>query len=272
MLWLEPLAFKIVFGAYAGAVILYLIDFVADKPVTNRWATKLAWVGLLGNTVALGARIAATGRLPLANLYEYGLCFAWGIMLGYLLLQLKVKIRGLGVFTTLTSFLVIVLISLLPRETGALMPALRSKWLTYHVLTAIVAYSAFTLSFAAAVLYLIASGNSPLFTGLRRRLPDQEVLDRVIYQAVVIGLPFQTLLIVTGAIWAQYAWGAYWSWDPKETWSLITWLVYAAYLHARFVLGWRGRPAAYLAVAGFIVVIFTLFGVSFLMGGKHSYV
>ncbi|MBE3586137.1 MAG: c-type cytochrome biogenesis protein CcsB [Thermoanaerobacter sp.] len=270
-MWLEPLAFKIAFGAYLGAVILYLADFMADKPAAGRWAAAVAWLGLLGNTAALGARIAANGRLPLANLYEFGLCFAWGIMLGYLLLQLKVKIKGLGVFTTLMGFLVIALISMLPRETGALMPALRSSWLTYHVLTAIVAYSAFALSFAGAVLYLIASGDSPLFAGLRRRLPDREVLDRLVYQAVVIGLPFQTLLIVTGAIWAQYAWGAYWSWDPKETWSLITWLVYAAYVHARFVLGWRGRPAAYLAVAGFIVVMFTFVGVTFLMSGQHSY-
>jgi cytochrome c-type biogenesis protein CcsB len=145
------------------------------------------------------------------------------------------------------------------------MPALKSNWLLVHVITCFFGYAAFGLAFGAAILYL-ARG----FTN-RLQAPAPGLLDRLIYRAAVIGFIFLTLGILTGAVWAETAWGRYWSWDPKETASLITWLIYAALLHARLVQGWQGRPIAWLAVAGFGAVLFTYLGVSFLLPGLHSY-
>ena len=149
-----------------------------------------------------------------------------------------------------------------------LMPALRSNWLYFHVFTAIMAYGAFAVSFALAILYLIKEGTSGRMAG---NLPPLEVLDELTYKIIMAGMPFLTLCIVTGAVWAEYAWGRYWSWDPKETWSLITWFVYAVYLHARFVANWKGKKAIYLALGGFLAVLFTFFGVNLLLPGLHSY-
>lgn len=149
---------------------------------------------------------------------------------------------------------------------SAMQPALRSVWLVFHVSTAIVAYAAFALSFILSLLYLIR---------LRRPaedtfLPPAEALDRGAYRLTLIGLPFLTIMLVTGAVWAEYAWGRFWSWDPKETWALITWLIYAAYLHVR-LRNVSAKTVAVLNVLGFAAVLFTFFGVSYLLPGLHSY-
>jgi cytochrome c-type biogenesis protein CcsB len=136
--------------------------------------------------------------------------------------------------------------------------------LTVHVATAIVAYGSFTIAFAAALLYLIQP------EGGRWGLPKPELLDEIAYRAIVVGFPFLTLTVVLGAVWANVAWGTYWSWDPKETASLVTWLLYGAYLHARVVRGWRGNKAALLLLAGFGATLLTYFGNLF-FGGLHSY-
>ncbi|MBM4295905.1 MAG: c-type cytochrome biogenesis protein CcsB, partial [Deltaproteobacteria bacterium] len=146
-----------------------------------------------------------------------------------------------------------------------LMPALKSNWLLIHVVTCFLGYAAFTVGFGTALLYLKQSRRPTA------SLPPVSTLDHLIYQATIIGFLFLTLGILTGAVWAESAWGRYWSWDPKETWSLITWFVYATLLHARLVKGWQGRRIAWLAVLGFGAVLFTYFGVSFLLTGLHSY-
>jgi cytochrome c-type biogenesis protein CcsB len=152
----------------------------------------------------------------------------------------------------------------IPSAIDPLVPALQSSLLSVHVAVAIVAYGTFSISFAAAVLYLIQGENG------RRGLPSHEILDEISYKAVVIGFPFLTLTIVLGAVWAEAAWGTYWSWDPKETAALVTWLIYGAYLHARAVRGWRGKRAAWLLLLGFGATLFTYFGNLF-FGGLHSY-
>lgn len=134
-----------------------------------------------------------------------------------------------------------------------------------HVATAILAYSAFALAFGMAVMYLIQERIETA------RIPALKTLDQVTYRTIAFGFLMQTALIITGAIWAQIAWGRYWGWDPKETWSLITWLIYAAYLHTRVTMGWRGHRSALVAAIGFIAVIFTFIGVSYLLPGLHSY-
>lgn len=143
-----------------------------------------------------------------------------------------------------------------------LIPALQSNWLHIHVITCFISYAAFVISFICGLLYLIK------WKGV---IPPEETLEEINYRSIVVGFPMLSAGILTGAVWAHYAWGSYWSWDPKETWSLITWIVYALFLHARFVKGWRGKRIAMLSIIGFLSVIFTYLGVNFILSGLHSY-
>lgn len=143
------------------------------------------------------------------------------------------------------------------------MPALQSRWLEIHVITAIIAYGAFALSCCLGILYLVKAKSAE--RGLDK-------LDAALHWSVVVGFPFMTLVLISGAVWAEEVWGRWWSWDPKETWALITWLIYAGYLHARKTYGWQGKKAAIMAIVGFAAVLFTFFGVSLLLPGDHSYV
>jgi ABC-type transport system involved in cytochrome c biogenesis permease subunit len=179
-------------------------------------------------------------------------------MLLFLLVEYKYRLGILGSFLLPVVFLIIFYASFLSKQIVPLPPALESYWLGIHVTLAFLSYGAFVLSFVTGVMYLI--------------LPSIETLDYLSYKSISLGFPLLTLGIITGALWANNAWGSYWSWDPKETWSLITWLIYASYLHARVIAGWRGRKAAYLSIVGFGCVLFTYFGVNLLLGGLHSYV
>ena len=156
------------------------------------------------------------------------------------------------------------------KEVKELMPALRSNWLGFHVSTAIISYGAFGVSFVLGIIFLLRDRmKEDSFWG--QHTPAKEKLDIISYRAVALGLLFLTFTIITGAIWAERAWGSYWSWDPKETWSLVTWIIYAIYLHLRIRRGWEGKAAATFAVVGFICVIFTYIGVNTFLPGLHSY-
>jgi cytochrome c-type biogenesis protein CcsB len=152
-----------------------------------------------------------------------------------------------------------------------LVPALQSNWLTYHVVTCFLAYAAFAVACGVSIMYLVKEGRDEGGSGGQGLFPAAAVLDELNYRAIMIGFPFLTLGIVTGAAWAHYAWGTYWSWDPKETWSLIVWFIYAAFLHARLTRGWAGRRAAWLSVLGFVATLFCYLGVNLLLPGLHSY-
>ena len=168
------------------------------------------------------------------------------------------------------TFLVIGYAAMQSREVRELMPSLRSNWLGFHVSTAIIAYGAFGVCFVLSIIFLLRDRMKE--SGfLAQHIPDKEKLDLISYRSASLGLLFLTFTIITGAIWAERAWGSYWSWDPKETWSLVTWLIYAAYLHLRLRRGWQGRAAAIFAVVGFVCVIFTYIGVNTLLPGVHSY-
>jgi len=159
-----------------------------------------------------------------------------------------------------------------PSDVKPLVPALQAnRILGIHVTTMVMAYSALSVSFGAAVLYLVRSARPALAEGRFARLPDAATLDEIAYWSVLVGFPLLTLGIALGAYWANSAWGRYWGWDPKETSALLTWFVYAGYLHARGLRGWEGKRAAWLLVAGFLAVLFTYFAVNFLISGLHSY-
>ena len=264
---------------YLAALTFYLVRMVSGKEAWGKAATFTLLGGLAAHTVALGLRWAESYRLgmghaPLSNFYESLIFFAWAIVLLYLIVEWRIQNRSPGVFVIPVAFLSMAYASLSPtveNRISPLIPALRSNWLTSHVLTCFMGYACFTIAFGLAVMFLLkgrAGGDAS--SRLSRILPDEDSLDDLMYQCSALGFIFLTLGIATGSVWAHYAWGSYWSWDPKETWSLITWFVYAALLHSRFVRGWKGRRMAYMALLGFAAVLFTYFGVNYLPS-LHSY-
>ena len=271
--------FNIAMGIYLICFLGYLIFATTQHRGIGSLAAAGLCIGLVLHSVGLVLRWMEThqtgyGYVPLSNMYESLIFFSWTIVLIYLILELKYRQKIIGVFVTPFAFLAIALTSIIPgvdARITPLVPALQSNWLAIHVITCFFGYAAFAVSFGISILYLIRDRKEEAAAGLSKRLPSTSILDEVNYKSIVIGFPMLTLGIVTGAAWANYAWGTYWSWDPKETWSLITWFVYAAFLHARFTRDWRGRKAAILSIVGFVAVLFTYFGVNYLLSGLHSY-
>ena len=224
--------------------------------------TRLALVFL---TACLVFRTIAVGHGPFSNQYEFSVAFGWGMVAAYVYFEHRYHVRTIGlVILPITAGLLLYAMSV-GATANPLVPALQNSFLlSIHVAVAIFAYGALAVSFAAGVLYLIQPEQG------RRGLPKPSLLDEIGYRAVIIAFPFLTLTSVLGAVWAQIAWGRYWGWDPKETASLLTWLVYGAYLHARVARGWVGRRAAWLLMLGFAAVLFTFFGNLFFTG-LHSY-
>ena len=270
MLQAENTLFTAVMLCYFAAMILYFAFIAVKKDAMAKVAVLLQLAGLALHTAALICRGVGAGRLPLTNQYEFATSFAWGLCLVSLIFVIRFKFPVLGAFAAPVTFLVIGYAAMQSREVHDLMPALRSNWLGFHVSTAIIAYGAFGVSFVLSVIFLLrdrmrASGF------MDQHIPNREKLDAISYRSVALGLLFLSFTIVTGAIWAERAWGSYWSWDPKETWSLVTWIIYAAYLHLRLRRGWQGRAAAVFAAIGFVCVIFTYIGVNTWLPGIHSY-
>lgn len=261
----------VTFG-YLAAAVFYLIIYIAASAQS---AVRKAPFGVLIivfvlHTASIGWRWIESyqmgiGHAPLSNLYESLVFFGWAIALALILARLRyaadfIVLLGLPlVFVTMASTF------LLDASIKPLIPALQSNWLVAHVITCFLGYAGFAVSFVAAILLLLVRG-----LGSEKYLPNAELLDEIVYRSVLVGFPLLTIGIITGAAWADYAWGSYWSWDPKETWSLITWLVYSAFLHARLARGWSGQKTALLSVLGFSAVLFTYFGVNYLPG-LHSY-
>jgi cytochrome c-type biogenesis protein CcsB len=271
----------VTFG-YLLSALSYLTALVMKKPGLGRVASWVTWAVLMTNTAGIVLRWVESyqlgiGHAPLSNLYESLIFFSWTIALIYLLLEIKTGSRIIGAFVAPFAFLAMAYASFSPNmatRIQPLLPALKSNWLIAHVMTCFLGYAAFAVSCSLSIMYLIKkprektpAGNK----GLLALFPELAVLDDLVYQTIVIGFLLLTAGIATGAIWAHSAWGSYWSWDPKETWSLITWLVYAALLHARMMKGWYGKRIAWLSILGFACVLFTYFGVNFLLSGLHSY-
>ena len=274
---LEQQSFTATFVAYGVASLIYVIYLGYKNESFARLGTIATIIGLITNTAFLVLRWKISGHAPFVNGYEFLLSFTWGIAVIYLYAEWRYRMRIIGAFVMPIAWFLLAWIAMkMPeqaRYAGNLMPALQSNWLTIHVATAMVSYGAFALSCGTSIMYLVKKvleGNNSK-SSFNKRLPSLDVLDDMSYKAIAIGFPLLSAVIITGAIWAEFAWGRYWSWDPKETWSLITWLVYAAYLHARFTYGWRGNKAAWMSVLGFAFVLFTFFGVNYFLSGLHAY-
>lgn len=266
----ENVLFTITMLLYFAAMILYFMLIALKNERLAAFAKGVLFGGFVLHTAALVLRGIGAGRLPMTNQYEFAASFAWGLCLVSLIFIRKYHFDVLGAFAAPVIFLVIGYAAMQSRDVHELMPALRSNWLGFHVSTAIIAYGSFGVSFAISLVFLLRDKISA-GSFLDSHIPPKNKLDMISYRAVSLGLLFLTFCMISGAIWAERAWGSYWSWDPKETWSLITWLIYAVYLHQRLRKGWRGKSAAIFAVIGFICVLFTYIGVNTFLPGIHSY-
>jgi cytochrome c-type biogenesis protein CcsB len=268
--------------AYLLCTVLYLSGVIFRCKPLLFLGTLAGAATLITQTVGLGLRWRESyqlgyGHAPLSNLYESLVFASWAIMLIYLVFESRSKQRALGIFPSLFSFLAMAYASFskdMDSKIQPLLPALKSNWLIAHVITCFLGYAAFAVSFGLSVLYIVRKAipdNPTPHTGLLAAVPNAKQLEAFNYQMILFGFLWLSVGIITGSIWANSAWGTYWSWDPKETWSLITWLIYAALLHARTMKGWQGPRIAWLSMFGFGCVLFTYFGVNFLLSGLHSY-
>ncbi|MBR0164870.1 MAG: c-type cytochrome biogenesis protein CcsB [Lachnospiraceae bacterium] len=253
----------------AAAYVLHLF-------LKRTWLTKAGLVlnaaGAVCMLIAVVNRTMQVGRLPLNSVFEYLIVLSFAILCVAVFISLRFRSYG-PVAVILVICAVLIGISFGKTDVGGpLLPALQSNWRVSHVMTAIISYSAFALAAGVAVFYLIIMPRKEPQGGIPEEKKNRGVfLERMMFNSVVVGFIFLTLLIITGAIWAEEAWGSWWTWDPKETWALITWIIYAIYLHLRLRPAWRGRKGCYLAVIGFVAVLFTLLGVTYIFGGLHSY-
>ena len=270
-----PAFVGVVSGSFAAEITSARDGGTGSGPRTaaGPFAIGLAWAGTACLGLALVLRGVVVGRGPWGNLFEFTVAFAFGVALGYLVLERRHPIRSIG-FVPLGVAVGLFLYSwTLPKEIEALVPALQNPpLLTIHVGLAMVSYGILAMSFAAGLGYLVQERrlSDGRIVDRFAWLPSRDVLDTVAYRAVIVGFPVFATMIVLGSWWASIAWSRYWGWDPKETSALVTWLVYAVYLHLRNQRGWRGRPAALVLVVGFVMVLVTYSG-NLWFPGLHSY-
>ena len=263
---------------YGLACVLYVFSWIFKKEIVGRTSTWVLFLAVVGNVLGIILRWTESyklgfGHAPLSNLYESLVFFSLSIGVIYLVIEYRYKNKFIGVFATPLAFLAITYASLSPNISDRiqpLFPALKSNWLIAHVITCFLGYAAFAIAFGMSLMFLFVMRNVQKEDGLASLLPSHSVLDELTQKMIMFGFFFLSVGIITGAVWANSAWGRYWGWDPKETWSLITWFIYAIYLHAKLMRGWHGERMAYLSIIGFFAVLFTYFGVNYLPG-LHSY-
>jgi len=250
---------------YFAAAVLQFIGtlFKKDKVAKIAWLIFLA--GLAAQTAYLVVRGVTARRLPLSNQFEFATAFAWGIALMLLIVRLRLKADWLSVAVMPMVFLVLSYAALQPREVTELMPALRSAWFGFHIGSAVFSYSAFIIAGCVGLRYLIVSKK-----GSADELKLHQ-MDYLSYRMIALGFLLLTVTILSGALWAEQAWSAFWTWDPKEVWALITWIIYAVYLHLRLRGKRKGTVMAWYAMIAVPVVLFTFAGVNTIMPGLHSY-
>jgi len=266
--------FWISFWLYLAGFLLYIGYYGFNYSKLSTIAFWSFTVGFISHTVAIFLRWRITGHDPWSNMYEYLSVMTWVSVLAMMIIIKKYNRPVLGICLAPISFLLMAICSLLPKDVNnQLVPALQSVWLTIHVSLSILGEGAFAIAFGVSIMYLVrgkiekSGKNNPDSI----RLPSLEFLEEINYKAISIGYPLFTVgALIAGAIWASKAWGAYWSWDPKEVTALITWIFYTLYLHARFQRGWKGNKAAVMSILGFIVTVLAFFG-NYFLGGLHAY-
>ena len=267
------LLFKITLVLYFTAMILFLVDVLLRRASLGKFARGALIIGMLVHTASLATRYAEVGQTPVANLHEALSFFAWMLIGSFLLFDLRYRLDILGALVCPMAVIMMIAGGTLFYEAPAQNPMLDSWWFPVHVSLACAGYAVFTLAFLVGIMYLLQERmlKNKSFSGLYYRLPSLDILDTLNYRCLTFGFPLMTMAIISGAVWANQAWGGYWRWDPKETSALITWLLYAALLHGRLNVGWRGRRAAIFAIIGFLGLLFSFLGVNLLLSVEHSF-
>ncbi len=265
--------FELALTFYFAATIVGVLELFKSSKATTRLLMILAVIGFALHTANIVLRFFIGGHLPITNMHEASSFFSWCIVLLFFYIEYRYKVGLLGSFVMPVVFLFMLSSSILPRGIKPLSPLLQSSWFAVHTLLAFLGDAAFAMAAGIGLMYLLQEHfvKKKHLGSLFQRLPSLQSLDEINYRLISIGFPLLTLAIVTGSIWAETALGSYWRWDPKETWSLITWFIYVFVLHARLRAGWRGKKAAYLSIIGFLAVLFTFFGVNLILKGYHSY-
>jgi cytochrome c-type biogenesis protein CcsB len=253
-----------------GGFIVYIIK---QQKTVFTWSYRILVAGFICHTLFLAHQYYALGTAPVLSLKSALSFFSWSIIGAYLIFQLRFKLMVLGSFIAPLAAFLMIISSSIPGMEVVVKPIYRSMWLTIHVGTIFMGNGMFAITFVAAIMYLIQEHQikRKRLGSFYSRLPSLETLDSINYYALMYGFPLLTVGMITGSIYAQYALGSYWRWDPKEVWSLITWLFYAVLLHERVAVGWRGRRAAIMSIICFLVLIFTFIGVSLWLSDYHSF-
>ncbi len=264
---------KLALSLYILSAGGYLVFIFRQNTRAVQGAVWVIRLGFLLQSVSLILRTASLGQLPILNLAEALCFFAWAVVGVYLLLSVRFNIPALGAFVAPLAALMILVSLLFPSKPLIVAPIFKSVWLSMHLGTIFMGYGFFALAGVAGGMYLIQEHQikAKHTGGVYRRFPSLNALDTLNYYSLTMGFPMITLGIIFGAAYAELSLGRYWRWDPKEVWSLITWLIYAALLHQRLTVGWRGRRAAILSIAGFLVLCFTFLGVNFLLPSYHNF-
>jgi cytochrome c-type biogenesis protein CcsB len=265
------------YQAATGAYLLAAMGYIAYifKP-DRKWAAEASlwatFAGFLCHLAYFALRWSESGRIPITGFFEAANFLGMGIILVFLIMEFRFKIAALGSFMLPLVVILMMPVLVLSGDITVLNPVLKSGWLGVHTSLAVLGDAAFAFAFIISIMYLVQERQlkSKHLGAIFHRLPSLDIMDTLSYKALTLGWPLFTLGMITGSIWANSAWGTYWSWDPKETWSLITWVIYLVLLHLR-TIGWRGRKMAYLSIIGFVFVMVSFFVVSRVNIGKHTF-
>jgi len=263
-------------GFYVCSVAAYFVYLAVQRDRFYRAGYYLLLAGAFAHTVLLGLNIAARGHLPVFNLAQTLFVVSWALATAFVLLHHRLRLKFFGIYVAPLVLIVLLAALLLPDTATDQIPGLQrlanNGWLVAHIVTVFIGFASLAMAAGAGLFYLIQERaiKQKKHGFFYRRLPPLQMLDRAGYACLVIGFSMLTVGLVTGIVYAGLTWGRFWAWDPKEVWSAITWLVYAALLHQRLAVGWQGRRAAIMAIIGFGVLLFTFLGVNFLLEGHHG--
>jgi len=267
------LFFLAVLGATFLSSLLYLVFFAGQNGRVRVVARSVLLLSGVLQTLYIGSRYLLSGYTPITSQHETVVFFAWATTWAYLSFRWRHTVKNFGTFVALLIMLLLTAAAFASRDILPLKPVLQSWWLPVHAGVSLFAYAFFSLAFCGGLMYLLQERElkRKRFGYFFERLPSLDALDQLNSHCLATGFVFLTLGIVTGSLWTRQAWGTYWQWHPKEIWTMITWFVYLVQVHQRFTAGWRGKRAAVMAMVGFVIVVFTLWGVMYPLGGVQSY-
>lgn len=260
-------------ACYVAGSALYIHGLVFNKASSTKWATFIGLTGLLPHSAGLLLRWIESGHGPYITFYEITTSDTWVAVVTFLLVQYRYpRLRSLGVLVMPVSFLLIGLGVMSSPQIYDIPTTFRTYWLIIHILFAKLAFGSILVATGLAIFYLLKtrSGEGKLIRWIEHSTPSHDLMDELSYKFIAFGFIHLSIMIAAGSIWAEYAWGRYWGWDPVETWALISWLIYGLYLHLRLIVGWRGHKLAWYAVGAFIVLLFSVFGVVYLYHSVHT--